>query len=242
MFHNDADYPVAVTSRDDDGLRAGIRWCTDHMVAGDRLTVWTHLKSNLGNNPLLTQLVASHSDVDHVTARGGAFLKHTGPVVMAWADPKDIADFTGRNASRIRALCVVSWNEDKLRPWVSAARPDLLGDSTAWQKLIPAMDPVVEEAMKSLTLTINHNNTIAAGYEKDNVVSTLLALHDAGYVLDGPALAGWAVAHGWTSDNPAHLEKYVASINRGSRPRTRRTARAGYIDYLRAKATGRGDG
>jgi hypothetical protein len=37
---------------------------------------------------------------------------------------------------------------------------------------------VVLEAMKSLTLTVNHNNTIQAGFEKDQGVRTLLALHD----------------------------------------------------------------
>lgn len=235
MFHNEVDYPCAVTSADDEGLHAGFAWCADHMEDGDHITVWTHLKSNLSNNALLERFVSSSRAVDHVTARGGAFIRRAGPVLMAWPDPNDIAEFTGSNGNSIRALCVVSWNDDKLRPWVSAARPELLGTTDPWQELTPALDPVVEEGMKSLTMTINHNNTIAAGYEKDDVVSTLLALHDAGYTLDGPALAGWAVAHGWTSNNPAHLEKYVAMINRGSRPKARRTVRADYIDYLRAK-------
>lgn len=236
MFHHEADYPTAVTSQDDAGVRAGIRWCADRREPGDRLTVWTHLKGNLGNNRLLAQLVSQNAWVDHVTARGGAFLKHRGPVLMAWADPNDIAQFTGRNGISITALCVVTWNEAKLRPWVSVAQPELLGDTTAWQTTAPPLDPVVEEGMKSLTMTINHNNTIAAGYEKDDVVSTLLALHDAGYPLDGPALAAWAVAHGWTGRNPTHLEKYVAAINAGSRPRIRREIRPDYIDVLRTRA------
>lgn len=236
MFNHEADYPIAITSKDDDGLRAGLRWCVDHQCAGECLTVWTHLKSNLGNNRLLSQFVASRRDVDHVTSRGGAFVRHPGPVLMAWPDPGDIAEFTGRNGNSITALCVVSWSEGRLRPWVSVARPELLGDTSAWQEPAPALDPVVEEGMKSLTLTINHNNTIAAGYEKDDVVSTLLALHDAGYVLDGPAMAGWAVAHGWTSDNPTLLEKYVAAINKGSRPRVRRALDPKLIDYLRNRA------
>lgn len=67
-------------------------------------------------------------------------------------------------------------------------------------------------------------------------MSTLLALHDASYALDGPAMAGWAVAHGWTSDNPTLLEKYVAAINKGSRPRVRRALDANLIDYLRSRA------
>lgn len=239
MFHREADYPTAVTSPDDSGLRAGFRWCVAHMEPGDHVVVWTHLKGNLGNNALLQSFVSGHSDVDHVTARGGAYMSRPGPVLMAWADPNDVAEFTRGNGNHIRALCVVSWVEDRLRPWVSAVKPELLGDTEAWLEQTPPLDPVVEEGLKSLTLTINHNNTIAAGYEKDDVVSVLLVLHDAGYELDGPALAAWAIAHGWTGRNPAQLEKFVSAINRGSRPRTRRRIREDYIDYLRAQAADR---
>lgn len=236
MFHHEADYPIAVTSSDNQGLEEGFAWCAQHMEDGDRVTVWTHLKSNLGNDALLEQFVEGHREVDHVTARGGAYMSRPGPVLMAWADPNDVAEFVRTNGNRIRALCVVSWNEKKLRPWVSAVRPELLGDTSAWERTTPGLDPVVEEGMEVVTRTMNHNNTISAGYEKDEVVSTLLALHDAGYRLNGPALAGWAIAHGWTGRNPAHLEKYVAAINEGSRPRTSRAAQPDYVDYLRSKA------
>lgn len=236
MFHHKATYPTAVTSLDDDGLRAGFEWCAKHMETGDHVTVWTRLKGNLGRNPLLQGFVSGNREADHVTARGGAYMSNPGPVLMAWADPNDVAEFTKWNASRIRALCVVSWDEDRLRPWVSAVHPTLLGDTSAWDEQTPPLDPVVEEGMKSLTLKINHTNTISAGYEKDHVVSALLALHDAGYKLDGPALAGWATAHGWTGGNPAQLEKYVTAINRGSRPRTSRSIRADYVDSLRSRA------
>ncbi|ROZ62770.1 hypothetical protein EDL96_08270 [Kocuria soli] len=140
MFHHEAGYPIAVTSKDDEGVRAGIRWCFDRMEWGDRLSVWTHLKGNLANSPLLAQLVAQSADVDHVTARGGAFIRGRGPALMAWADPNDIAKFAGRNGNSITALCVVSWNERKLRPWVSAAGPELLGDTDAWRTTTPPLD------------------------------------------------------------------------------------------------------
>lgn len=235
MFHHEADYPIAVASPDDVGLVAAIDWCIDHMEDGDHIAVWTALRSNLVNNQTLKRFVDNYSNVDHVVARGGAYLRETGPVLMAWADPDEIAEFTGSNGHSIRALCVVSWNQDKLRPWVSAAHPELLGDASAWMTLSPALDPVVEAAMQSVTRTINHNNTIAAGYEKDDVVSTLLALHDASYALDAAGMAGWAVANGWRGGNPAHLEEYIKRINNGSRPRTRRSIRPDYIDGLRAK-------
>lgn len=116
MFNHEPDYPIAVTSKDDAGLSAGLRWCADRRGAGERLTVWTHLKSNLGNNRLLSQFVVSRRDVDHVTSRGGAFVRHSGPVLMAWPDPGDIAEFTGRNGRRLLggALPYAVWGRTKL--------------------------------------------------------------------------------------------------------------------------------
>lgn len=238
MFEHQAGYPVAITSPDDEGLKAGMEWCIRHMEDGDHITVWTHLKGNLGHNALLEEFVTGHLDVDHVTARGGAYMRRSGPVLMAWADQNDIGEFIRGNGRKIRALCVISWGEDRLRPWVDEARPELLGDTGEWGGPVLRLDPVVEEAMRGITLAINHNNSISAGYEKDNVVLVLLALHDAGYDLDGTGMAGWAVAHGWSGGNPARLERYAEDINRGVRPRVRRQLRDDYVDYLRKKASG----
>lgn len=92
--------------------------------------------------------------------------------------------------------------------------------------------------MQSLTRTINHDNTISAGFEKDNVVSTLLALHGAGIRLNGEAMQGGALAHGWSGRNPERLAGYVQDINAGKRPRCRSVLRADYIDHLRRRTVG----
>ncbi len=138
----------------------------------------------------------------------------------------------------IRALCVITGNDEAIRPWVSAVRPTVLGDGAAWDDSALDIDPVVVQAMQSLTRTINHNNTISAGFEKDNVVSTLLALHGAGIRLNGEAMQGGALAHGWSGRNPERLAGYVQDINAGKRPRCRSVLRADYIDHLRRRTVG----
>ncbi|MFG2109708.1 hypothetical protein [Micromonospora chersina] len=236
MFDRDVDYPTAVASYDDDGVDAAIDWCCQHLEDGDTLTVWTSLKSNLRNCSPLEQLVIRHSNVQHITGRGGGFVRGKGPVLMAWADMEDIGKLVQYSGHHIRALCVVPSYEDAVRPWVSAVKPTILGDGSAWEDLTPELDHVVVEAMRSLTRTINHNNTISAGYEKDQVVSTLLALRDAGIKMDGEAMQGLALANGWSGKNPELLSKYVKDINAGKRPRCRNVVRADYIDYLRRRA------
>jgi hypothetical protein len=235
MFDRDVDYPMAVASYDDEGVDAAIDWCCQHLEDGDTLTVWTSLKSNLQNCSRLEQLVNRHSNVEHVAGRGGGYIRGRGPVLMAWADMDDIGKLVQYGGRRIKALCVITWNEDAIRPWVAAVKPSVLGGGSEWEDLTPELDPVVVEAMKSLTRTVNHNNTISAGLEKDAVVSILLALHDAGVKMDGEAMQGWALANGWSGKNPERLAKYVDDINSGKRPRSRRALPADYIDSLRRK-------
>lgn len=234
MFDRDVSYPTAVASYDDAGVAAAIAWSVEHMSTGDTLSVWTSLKSNLPNCPALEDLVRRYSDVEHITGRRSGSPAGTGPVLMAWPDMDDIGELV-RFSRGIKSLCVITWNEDNIRPWVTAMRPTILGDGSAWETLSPELDPIVVEALEGLTLTINHNNTISAGYEKDRVVEVLLALHDAGIAMDGEAMQGWALAHGWAGKNPERLAEYVRRINTGSRPRSRGILRADYVDLLRER-------
>lgn len=232
------DFPTAVASYDDEGVRAAITWCLQHMEDGDTLKVWTGLKSNLRNCSELEQFVNRHSNVDHITGRGGGIVRGQGPVLMAWADMEDIGKLVQYGGHGIRALCIIAGLEDGIRPWVTAVRPTVLGDGSAWSQLTPELDPIVVEALESLTLTINHNNTIAAGFEKDMVVSSLLALHDARIPMDGEAMQGWALANGWSGKNPRHLAEHVDAINAGKRPRARQVLQTGYVESLRRQVAG----
>lgn len=238
MFSADASYPTAVASYDDEGIAAAIRWCSERMESGDTLAVWTSLKSNLSNCDELAQLVHRHSDVVHVAGRGGVRLQAPGPILMAWPDMNDIGELVHRGRHQIRGLCVLTLDDDRIRPWVTQMQPDILGDDSACATDIAALDPVVIEALKSLTLRINHNNTISAGWEKDQVVGTLLGLHDARIPMSGEAMHGWALANGWTGKNPQRLANFVAEINDGKRPRCRRVLSSDQVQALRSKAHG----
>jgi hypothetical protein len=239
MFDHDADYPIAVASYDDEGVAAAIEWSVGHLQDGDTLSVWTFLKSNLRNCAELEQFVQRYRDVVHIAGRGGGMPAGSGPVLMAWPDMDDIGELV-RFSRDIRALCVITWNADRIRPWVTATRPDILGGGSDWENLSPEPDPVVVEAMKSLTLTVNHNNTISAGFEKDQVVSVLLALHGARVPMDADAMQGWALAHGWSGKNPERLAQYARDINSGKRPRTKRVLNPDFVDRMRDRATASG--
>ncbi|WP_306211078.1 hypothetical protein [Actinoplanes sp. RD1] len=235
MFEPNGDHPTAVASYDDEGISAAIAWCRKHMQEGDTLTVWTSQKSNLRNCPQLEQLVNRDSNVRRTSARGGAHVHGHGPVLMAWADMDDISELVHSARHRIRALCVITYNEDKLRPWVLAAHPTILGDGSAWEDSTPGLDPLVVEALKDMTKGVTYNTIAARGHEKNVVVGALLALHDAGVSLNGDAMQAWALTHGWSGKNPQHLRDYVSAINNGKRPRIEHVLRPDYVDLLRQR-------
>lgn len=234
MFNHDTDYPTAVASYDDEGVAAAIRWCIEHSAPGNTISVWTSLKSNLRNCPELEDFVRKYRNVEHITGRGGGIPSGPGPVLMAWADMRDIGELV-RFSSGISGLCVIAWNQENLRPWVQATQPDILGDGSPWEEDDAELDPVLVEALKGLTQTVNHNNTISAGFEKDQVVSVLLALRKERVPMDAGAIQGWALAHGWSGKNPERLAQYVRDINNGKRPQTRSVIRDDYVEMLRQR-------
>jgi hypothetical protein len=236
MFNRKVDFPSAIASYDDDGLLEAIEWCIGHMQTGDRLTVWTSLKSNLQNCAVLHELVNRYPDVEHITGRGSGLVRARGPVLMAWPGMDEIGELMRSSSHHVRALCVINWNEDELRPWVSAVKPTVLGDGSPWEETTPALDSLVVAAMEFLTRTVNHNNTISGGYEKDVVVSVLLALRKGGVSMDGAAMQGWALANGWAGGNPKKLAEYVDKINEGRQLRCRRVINADFLDNLRQRA------
>lgn len=68
----------------------------------------------------------------------------------------------------------------------ASCAPDQVVDATqtgavdqGLQNLSPDPDPLTVEALGA-DLKVNHRNTIAAGFETDQVISVLLALHAGG--------------------------------------------------------------
>jgi hypothetical protein len=213
----------------------GLAWVARHKKDdpdADGVTVWAHGKQNLGYNEIIRTLVG-RPGVHAITGRGFSSVRVRGPLIMAWANPEDIGELMKFSASRVTALLVIGWTTPKQYPWAYFAGAEFIGNPDYWHTHDVHIHPVVERVMAGITRSVNHNNTIAAGTEKDWTVGPLLQLHDRGYVLDEDVLVGWAVAHGWCGSNPKELGEYVRKINRGTRPRVSRgSTRQGYVKSI----------
>lgn len=225
MFAKPADYPCAISDQSDDWHAAAIRWILSHLRKGQYLTVWVSQKSVLSANAWVSDLTSSRR-VKIAVGRGSGFFTANGPVVALYADADDLGKIT--RAQGITALCVVQW-ADQLSTWVKEVDGTVLHeleldeeDRRLWGLGgAVELDPELIASLESMTRLLNHNNTISAGFEKRVVVRELLTLHDAGHRLPAQEMKEWAVAHGWTGDNPKRLAEFATRINGGARPRIR---------------------
>ncbi len=102
-----------------------------------------------------------------------------------------------------------------------------------------ALHPLVVEALRRLTHTLQCHRAISADFEKDLVVGCLLALHDAGVPLHQASIRAWTTAHHWSPRSVDLLARRVHDIATGRRPDARPVLAADYLYRLRRGVTAR---
>jgi hypothetical protein len=221
------DYPCAIADFTDEGAEAALQWALDHKGDGEELTLWAMAKGTLQANDILRGF-SRHKGNGPNVAVGKHVYRVKGPVLAMYPDAENLAYPAG--AVGLTALAVVA-SPYELDTWAAEVKAEVIhsidssGSDTFELSGItpePALVPEVIAGLKQITILINHNNTIAAGYERDQVVKVLRQLKRDGYDLPAKRMAEWAVAHGWRRGNPKELIDLAKKINNGVRPRYRR--------------------
>ena len=220
------DYPCAIADFTDEGAEAALQWALDHKRDGEELTLWAMAKGTLQANDILRGF-SRHKGNGPNVAVGKHVYRVKGPVLAMYPDAENLAYPAG--AVGLTALAVVA-SSYELDTWAAEVKAEVIhsidssGSDTFELSGItpePALVPEVIAGLKQITILINHNNTIAAGYERDQVVKVLRQLKRDGYDLPAKRMAEWAVAHGWRRGNPKELIDLAKKINNGVRPRYR---------------------
>lgn len=215
MFEIQISYPCAVSDQTDEGYSAAYEWVKSRLDEEQHITLWVPQKNILNNNKFLKSL-SSDEDVNIVTGKEGCMYKAHGPVLAMYPESADLGKIT--YGKGVTALCIVQGLVDPLETWIQETSSKVLHDFT-FQLEEPSLTPEIVRGLKRITNRINHNNTIAASYEKKQVVSELLRLHDAAEYLPPHRAMQWCAARGWRGDNLKKLGGYIQNINNGSRPK-----------------------
>src|SRR5712691_7882363 len=204
MFEHSHDYEAFYVDTEHgslDEVRDGVRWLHDWSGSSEGLVV-TPTEEQLGSDAVVASLPGLK--LGTLTQLGGRQVRpatwrrfpdgwREGPVLALWPDKKFLGRLHGFPG--VKALCVVPGNRKYVEPWILATTAvDIRSGNPAAPS---TLDPVVEQAMLSLTNSVNHNNMLVQSEDKAAAINTLRVLREGRYQLDPGGLEAWAIAHDW---------------------------------------------
>ena len=230
----DAAYISEFPAFADKWLPTALKWAVEmSREHGGPVTAVAPGKSQFRDTEL-SRLPASVRRVSTKTMRNEGL----SPVVIAcWPDATMLDRIDA--SSRAKALVVLPWgSEQEIESWrVAHQAVDLLG------KAEPAIeasiaDPVVEQAMKSVTMMVNLSTGLAHPMDRPKAVWAFRHLKKAGHAWTPQEVETWAASNGWDRRHARDLaeisEKILAGrrLQAGSSP-----VRADIIEVWREKAS-----
>lgn len=147
------------------------------------------------------------------------------PVLAVWVDDDQL---TGIERDRPDALCAIPWNRDDIKRWRDAYGPMNMrtGHATSGGKV---SNPVVEAALRTLTVLVNLSTGLGHPSDKAAGVRTFQILLSGGEMYSRAEVGAWAAANGWGLDGAAELEAVARGVAEG---RSFRVERFGFRDDI----------
>jgi hypothetical protein len=150
-----------------------------------------------------------------------------GPVLVLWPDAKALASVDAD--FRVSAICVVPWSYDEVATWAAGRQAvDLLARENKPER--PTIrNPVVAEAMSSLTTRVNLSTGLGHPSDRAAAVNAFRVLKRAHYRWTPDEIEAWALGNGWSADGAAELRGVAAGVLSGRRYQVER---AGWSDNI----------
>jgi len=124
------------------------------------------------------------------------------------------------DAKDAKAVIVVPWNIKDVKEWQMTWNPILIGESenkSSPKKLIE--NPVVEEALKTLTKRVNLSTGLSHPSDRDAAIELFRILLKNNELFDPVAIRAWAIRNGWTSEGADELKDIAEGVLKGKRYR-----------------------
>ncbi|WFN35251.1 hypothetical protein L1S32_03780 [Methanogenium sp. S4BF] len=137
---------------------------------------------------------------------------------------------------------VVPWYMDEIGEWKKTWNPIILGEEhSELEDLIK--NPVVEEAMKTLTRRVNLSTGLSNPRDKRETVELLRILRNNGELFDPDSLKAWALRNDWKPQGAEELRSCAqAIIERKSLHGNKEAWNPDIINVLRERAYSKEEG
>lgn len=256
MFEEDrTSVPRAYTALPDnpdhadpvEDLKRAIEWCHSHADGNlQRIGVQIGSKFDLKDEPLLEALVRRGATV-YPDSRGKVGRLPAGPVLAFRPLPQtlwQIEEHRGPSAfaavgitgpSHFREMCTATKSAGA-QPWVSAYNPKHLGGPVIEAKSPLISDPVVWEALKTFTNSINSSTGLSHSSDRSSVTEGLTRLKAAGHHFCPDDLLAGALRLNWRGSAAVELRELALEINAGKQKRYRKMLRPDIVEVWRSEA------
>jgi len=241
-----------VEGRDEQALIEGVAWL-GKQAAGDRGIVVVPTLAQVewltpGLTPVEAQRLKKDKRIRHgmatfelLTERTSAGSSVQGAAVLGvWVDDEQLESIERRHPS---ALCVVPWLRADIRRWREAYGPTDMRSGTPAHTQSAVSNPVVEQALKSLTARVNLSTGLGHPSDKAAAVGAFRVLLAAGERYDPDEVAAWAASNGWGMAGARELSEIARGVIAGKRYRVEPSGwREDVLELWRREAEKESDG
>ena len=115
-------------------------------------------------------------------------------------------------------VLVIPWIRQDITFWINTWSANELGSTISKSPKQPKLSPVVIEALKSLTSTVNLSTGIGHPSDKAATIDLFKHLKSAGEVFDPEEVRSWLVSQGnWYPEHADKVMEIAAAILKGRR-------------------------
>jgi len=162
-----------------------------------------------------------------------------GPVLAIYPDEDLLNKLDAVNG--VTEVLVIPWLKEEAEDWIETWSAKELDDTSradeSSRETKPAIsNPVVEEALRSLTIVVNVSTGISHPYDRGRTIDMFEKLKEAGEPYDLKEVRNWLIRKGW---EPRHADDVVEigkKVLEGKRPRKERSWKADIVDDWRKSA------
>jgi GNAT superfamily N-acetyltransferase len=119
------------------------------------------------------------------------------------------------DANRVAPLAVVESSTRRAQEWSAARGAVDIRSGEPVGAFIRCQDPVVEIALRELSLHVNRNTGLAAPEDREAALATLRSLHGSGHRLDPSEIFTFALANRWYGDGGVQLRVAAQRVLQG---------------------------
>lgn len=166
-----------------------------------------------------------------LTDRINPYSPDKGPALVLYPNARLLEKLDDRY--QVTDMLVIPWIMKDIEDWKQTWNAQILGNENSQPNELAFSDPVVEEALKSLTNTVNLSTGLGHPLDRDAAIWLFRRLKKAQIYYNPIEIKTWLVHHGWSSSHAEDVRDVAEKIQGGRRLRTHSKGQRWVKDIVR---------